>query len=395
MNRRLWIIAAILVNIFIGFGLVIPVMPVMVQEAGAAPFHLGMMLSLYSAVSFFVSPLWGALSDRIGRRPVIMSGLMGFSISFALFGISAENLWLMYASRVLGGFFSGAATSSAIAYIADITTDEERTKGMGLAGAAIGLGFIFGPAMGGLLSGFGYSVPFFASAVLSIITLLFARRFLTESLTAEKMASAGKNKDRKTSRWEAFAGALKYLYVLSFFVTFTLAGLESTLQYFEMSVIGASTEEIGIMFAVSGIVGALIQGGVVRRFVKKGMEGRTILIGLVLSGIGFLLITQSGSFWTATLYVAIFGAGNALIRPCVTSLITQKTRVSHGIASGLISSMDSLGRISGPLLGTLLYQMDIRLPFLSGAVLSFAAILLLVGFYAGTRREQQVLTGQN
>lgn len=395
MNRRLWIIAAILVNIFIGFGLVIPVMPVMVQEAGAAPFHLGMMLAVYSAVSFFVSPLWGALSDRIGRRPVIMIGLFGFSISFALFGVSANNLWLMYASRILGGLFSGAATSSAIAYIADITTDEERTKGMGLAGASIGLGFIFGPAMGGLLSVFGYSIPFFASAALSIITLLFARRFLAESLTAEKMASSGQKRDRKPSRWQAFAGALKYLYILSFFVTFTLAGLESTLQYFEMTVIGASTKEIGIMFAVSGIVGALIQGGVVRRYVKKGMEGRTILIGLVISGIGFFLITQSSNFWTATLFVATFGAGNALIRPCVTSLITQKTTVSHGVASGLISSMDSLGRITGPLLGTLLYQMDIRLPFLSGAVLSFAAMLLLVGFYSSLRREAQILTGEN
>ncbi|MBO8170454.1 MAG: MFS transporter [Bacillaceae bacterium] len=392
MDKRLIIIASVLVNIFIGFGLVIPVMPMMVEEAGAAPFHLGMMLSIYSAVSFVVSPLWGALSDRIGRRPVIMSGLFGFSISFFLFGISGDNLWLMYISRILGGIFSGAATSSAIAYIADITTDEERTKAMGLAGASIGLGFIFGPAMGGLLSVFGYATPYFASSVLSLINLFFAMKMLEESLSPEKRAET--RTKEKTSRWAAFSGALKYLYLLSFFVTFTLAGLESTLQYFEVKKIQATSLEIGIMFAISGIVGAVIQGGVVRKLVKKGQEGRTIMIGLIVSGLGFLLIIFSADFWTATLFVAIFGAGNALIRPCVTSLITQKTTVGQGVASGLISSMDSLGRIAGPLLGTALFQVDIRLPFVSGGLLSFAAITLLIGFYASTRRES-TLAGEN
>lgn len=384
MDKRLLIISIILINIFIGFGMIIPVIPVMVQDVGAAPFHLGMLLAIYSAASFFVSPMWGALADRIGRRPVIMIGLFGFSISFFLFGIGAESLTIMYISRFLGGIFSGAATSSAIAYIADITTEEERTKAMGLAGASIGLGFIFGPAFGGLLSYFGNEVPFYVSALLTLFAMWYTRKYLAESLTAEKRSKAGAPKE---SRWKAFAGALKYLYVMAFFVTFTLAVLESTLQYFEMEVISATTTEIGWMFAIVGVVGALIQGGVVRRYAKGGTEGRFILVGLLLSAIGFYLITLSNSFWTATLFISVFSAGNALIRPCVQSLITQKTTVGQGVASGLISSMDSLGRIIGPLFGTGIYAYGIKLPFYWGAIFSLAAVLLVFGFYAADRRR--------
>jgi DHA1 family multidrug resistance protein-like MFS transporter len=155
MRKQLAIIMVLLITVFIGFGIIIPIMPEMVST-----FHLAVMLAVYSAASFLMSPIWGALSDRIGRRPVIMVGILGFSISFFIFGIAGDQLWLMYASRILGGFFSGAVTACAVAYVADITSEDNRTKGMGLVGMSIGLGFIFGPAVGGLLSVYGNSVPF-------------------------------------------------------------------------------------------------------------------------------------------------------------------------------------------------------------------------------------------
>lgn len=373
MDKRIKTIMVILMTIFIGFGMIIPVLPNMVDNAQAAPYHLGMMLSIYSAVSFFMSPIWGSVSDRIGRRPIIMIGVLGFSISFFLFGLSEHNLWLMYASRILGGAFSGAATACSIAYIADITNEENRTKGMGLAGMSIGLGFIFGPAFGGLLSVFGTSTPFFAASLLSLGTLLFAWFVLKESHTPDPQPP----KNAKESRWKAFSGSLKYLYVLSFLVSFTLSALESTLQYFEMNKIGASSLEMGFMFAISGIAGAIIQGYVIRKKVKKGSESQAIQAGLIISGIGFLLILLSMNFWTAAFYVTIFGIGNALIRPCVTSLITQKTKVGQGVASGLLSSMDSLGRILGPLAGTVLYHYHLNLPFLFGGILLLLSVTLV------------------
>jgi len=205
MKRQMMAAMLILITIFIGFGIIIPIMPEIVRRSGAASyeFHLGMMLSVYSAVSFFMSPFWGGLSDKIGRRPIIMIGVIGFSVSFLLFGLAGENLWIMYASRVLGGIFSGATTSCIVAYVADITTQEQRTKGMALVGMSIGLGFTFGPAIGGLLSGISLAVPFYAAAVLSLVTFIVAFAFLPESLPAERRNT---NQGPRVSRWTAFTG---------------------------------------------------------------------------------------------------------------------------------------------------------------------------------------------
>ncbi|AEI42493.1 MFS transporter [Paenibacillus mucilaginosus] len=384
MNKQLGVVMILLMTIFIGFGIIIPVLPDAITGSGAGSFHLGLLLSVYSLASFLMSPFWGALSDRVGRRPLIMTGAFGFSLSFFLFGIAGDNLVLMYLSRILGGLFSGAATACAVAYVADITTEENRTKGMGAVGMSIGLGFIFGPAFGGLLSGFGTEVPFFAASALAFATFIFAFFMLPESLTEDKRR---KPQEPKVSRWKAFDGPLKYLYVLSFFVSFSLAGLEATLLLFQRDKIGADAQQLGIMFAVSGIVGALIQGGVVRRLIKRGQESMVIGIGLVLSAIGFVLILFSTSLLTASIYLSVFAAGNALIRPCVTSLITQKTKVGQGVASGLSSSMDSLGRITGPLLGAGVYDYSHSLPFYSGALMSAAAVFLLFRFVAADRIE--------
>ncbi|GAA3407230.1 MFS transporter [Paenibacillus hodogayensis] len=375
MKKQLSAIMLLLMTIFIGFGIIIPVLPEIV-----GPFHLNMMLMLYSAVSFLMSPFWGSLSDRIGRRPVLLTGLLGFAVSFLMLGLAGDQLWLLYASRLLGGLFSGAATSCAVAYVADITTEENRTKGMGLVGMSIGLGFIFGPAVGGLLTGFGMSVPFFVASALSFVAFAVAAARLSESLPPDKRGG-----QKRVSRWRAFSGPLKYLYMMSFFVTFTLAGMEGTLQYFEAIKFGAGPMEIGIMFLVSGIVGAGIQGGVVRRLVKPGDEPKVIGIGLLLSALGFFLILLSSSLFTACLYLTVFSAGNSLIRPCVLSLISQKTKVGQGVATGLNSSMDSLGRIAGPLMGMGAYQLHINLPFAIGGVLCLAAIALLLSFQAADR----------
>lgn len=387
-DKRLLIVMVMLMTTFIGFGIIIPVLPELIKEAspGSVEFHTGMMLSIYSAVSFLISPFWGGLSDKIGRRPVILMGVLGFAASFLLFGIADGSLAIMYASRVLGGLFSGAVTSVIVAYVADITPPEQRTRGMGLVGMSIGLGFTIGPGVGGLLSLVSRNTPFFAAAALALITFLLAVTKLTESLPADKRRNSSQP---KPSRWSAFTGSVKYLYVLALFVSLSLAGLEATLQLFGMKRFDVTPLQVGIMFLVCGLVGALIQGGVVRRRIRKGEEPKYIAIGLVISAIGFLLIVTAHSLWTATIYLAIFGIGNALIRPCVTSLITQKTTVGQGVASGLSSSMDSLGRIIGPMFGALLFSIDLQLPYVAGGLLSLAALLLLFRF-----RSADQMTGE-
>ncbi|MFF2093533.1 MFS transporter [Paenibacillus sp. NPDC058174] len=378
-DKRLLIVMAILMTTFLGFGIIIPVMPEIIKQTAHQGFekHTGYMLAVYSLVSFLLSPYWGGLSDRIGRRPIILTGVVGFAVSFVLFGLASGNLPLMYLSRVLGGLFSGAVTSVIVAYVADITPKEHRTKGMALVGMSIGAGFTFGPAFGGFLSVISLETPFYVASGLALFTFVLAFLKLKESLAPEQRRSAS---EPRVSRWTAFTGSLKYLYVLAFFVTFTLAGLEATLQIFGMKRFDVTPLQVGVLFFVCGFVGALVQGGFVRRRIKKGDEPKYIGIGLVISAIGFFMLLGAHSLWWATVSLAVFGIGNALIRPCVTSLITQKTTVGQGVASGLSSSMDSLGRIVGPLFGTFLFTVGDNLPYVSGGVLCLAALLLLVQF---------------
>jgi DHA1 family multidrug resistance protein-like MFS transporter len=389
VKSKLAIVGLMLFTIFIGFGIIIPVLPQLVTEVSekSAYLHTGLMLAVYSLMSFLLSPLWGKLSEKVGRRPVIMTGVLGFSVSFLLFGLSGDNLVIMYVSRILGGLFSGAVVSCIVAYVADITTEDERTKGMAVVGMSIGLGFTFGPGFGGYLSEINHHAPFFAAAALSFIVFIAAWFKLSESLPPERRAS--REPGNRVSRWTAFQGPLKYLYVLAFFVTFSLAILEATLSLFGMKQFDVTPKEVGLMLCFCGLAGALVQGGIVRRRVKIGQEGQYIAIGLLISAAGFFLLLTANSWGLATVYLCIFGIGNSLIKPCVTSLITQKTTVGQGVASGLSSSMDSLGRIVGPLLGTALLGVTLWLPFVVSGFLSIAALGLLAQFRSQDRRKLQ------
>ncbi|MFE4043411.1 MFS transporter [Priestia sp. YIM B13490] len=374
MNKQLGTLMFVIFMVFVGFGVIIPIVPEVIRATGASTVNLGILMASYSIASFITAPFWGKLSDIKGRRPILLWGLLGFSASFFLFSVAKNSLTLMYTSRIIGGLFAGAVIPCAFAYASDSTDEENRTKAMGLLGMSIGLGFIFGPALGGVLSSFGLFVPFVISGILSLIMTAFSFFTLKESLRKE---SADKV---QTSRWHDFTsdfqGAMKYLYVLSFLATFTLAGLEATFQFFQIAKINATPTTIGWMFMASGLTQALIQGGVLQRF-KKGNEKKLMAIGLLVSAIGFTSILLSSSAVNATLFLCIFTAGNALIRPCVLSLITMRTKVGYGSASGLTASMDSLGRIFGPLLSAFAFKLNMTLPFIIGAVVTLAALLLI------------------
>ena len=374
-----------LLNVFIGFGIIIPVLPELVS-----PYHLSLMLSGYSLVSFIMSPIWGAWSDKLGRRPIILTGIVGYAVSFFLFGI-AQDLWLMYVSRLLAGLFSGAVISCTVAYVADVTDEENRTKGMGLVGMAIRARICHRAWRWRCTQLAWLFDTIFRLVVACLADVRFSFFFyLHESLSEEvrEARRAAREAEGKASRWSAFQGAMKYLYVLSFLVSFTLAGLEFALYYYQAERIGIKPFDMGMMFMVSGIIGALVQGGVVRKFIKKGDEPKFITLGLVLSAAGFFWVTLfSSNLLTATLYLTVFSAGNALVRPCVTSLITQKTTVGVGTASGLSSSMDSLGRITGPLLAMGAFYLTIELPFLLGGVICLGGLLLLLRFLAIDRKR--------
>lgn len=358
--------------VMVGFGIIIPVMPFYAEQIGASPTQLGLLMAVYSLMQLIFAPMWGRISDRIGRRPIIMVGIFGLALSFFLMAFSS-TLWMLFAARIVGGFFSSANMPTVMAYVADVTSEEDRGKGMGIIGASVGLGFIFGPAIGGIFSQGSLQTPFLLAGTSALLTFFIVMLFLKESLTLEQRSSQSK---KRVSLLKGLQGPVSTLYILQLFVSLSLSGLEATFAYFAFERANLGSVELGYIFMIMGFAGALVQGGLVGRLTKKYGEGKVIQLGIIISMIGFSLILLTDSFITAAIYLTIFGVGNGFIRPSVSSLLTKRSTTGHGSTTGLLSSFDSLGRIIGPPLGGILYSVSIGLPYISGVILSLIAFLL-------------------
>ncbi len=370
--------------VMVGFGIIIPVMPFYAEEIGASPTQLGLLMAVYSFMQLIFAPMWGRISDKIGRKPIIMVGIFGLALSFFLMAVSTE-LWMLFAARIIGGFFSSANMPTVMAYVADVTSPENRGKGMGLIGASVGLGFIFGPAIGGVFSQSNLSTPFYLAGISSLLTFVLVLVALKESLSPEQRQ---KQEKKKMPLLKALSGPISILYILQLFVSLSLSGLEATFAYFAYEKAQLESVELGYIFMIMGFAGALVQGGIVGRLTKKYGEGFTIQLGIVISMIGFGLILFIDSFTTAAIYLTIFGIGNGFIRPSVSSLLTKRSDTGHGRTTGLLSSFDSLGRIIGPPLGGILFSMTIGLPYISGIILSIIAFLLYRIYSLQTRKSE-------
>jgi DHA1 family multidrug resistance protein-like MFS transporter len=383
-QRYLPLLFAVMFLVMAGFGIIIPVLPFFAEKAGANPTQLGLLMAVYSFMQLIFAPIWGRLSDRYGRKPILLIGISGLTISFFLFAVSTE-LWMLFAARILGGLLSSATMPTAMAYVADVTTPENRGKGMGMIGAAVGLGFIFGPAIGGIFSKTSLNMPFFIAGFLSFATSLFVFLFLKESLPKEMRTEKSQQRE---PIWKAFNGTIIFLYILQFFVSFSLSGLEATFAYYVAKRANIGSTELGYIFMIMGLAGAFVQGGLIGKLIKKFGEGKVIQGGIIVSAIGFALILLIKDFLTSAMYLSIFGIGNGVIRPCLSSLITKHSTVGQGSATGLLSSFDSLGRIIGPPIAGWLFTMMIGLPYVSGIVLSFGALVLFYFFSRQVKKEK-------
>ncbi|QED46260.1 MFS transporter [Cytobacillus dafuensis] len=371
-KRVLPILFLVMFLVMVGFGIIIPVLPFYAEEIGASPAQLGWLMAVYSLMQLIFAPIWGKVSDRIGRKPVILLGIAGLSISFFLQAFSGQ-LWMLFAARMIGGILSSANMPTVMAYVADITSEENRGKGMGVVGAATGLGFVFGPAIGGVFSKISLTMPFFLAGATSAITFILVLLILKESLPKEKRQKQSEN---KSSRWSAFTGSVSILFFLQLFISLSLSGLEATFAYFAAKKADLGTVQLGYIFMIMGLASAIVQGGLVGKLTKKYGEGAVIQAGIVVSAIGFGLILLVNSFTTAAIFLTIFGIGNGVIRPSVSALITKKSVAGHGSSTGLLSSFDSLGRIIGPPLGGWLFAIQAGLPYISGVILSIIAFIL-------------------
>lgn len=376
MKKAILLLMSVQFFVYLGFGIVIPILPEVVLHEGYSEVHVGGLLTVYALASFFTAPFWGAFSDRTGRKKLILVGLVGFSASFFLFALFMQNLALLYFSRVVGGVFSGALYTAVTGFVADMTDEENRNKYMGLLGMSIGLGFIFGPAIGGILGHIDLQAPYLASGLLTLLLLVYAQFVLKEP---ERRGEANKRALLPKGGATLWQYRIRYLFLTSFMVTFILAGIEATFQLFQINQISITPLQVGYLFMASGLVDAAIQGGVVRR-VKNGTETTWILVAQLITAAGLLLIPFTTNLFWAGFALSVFTAGNALARTVLVSLTTKESGGKYGTAAGMTYSMDNMGRIIGPLLFTWIFTREAGNMYYVSAILALLTIVLVVAF---------------
>jgi MFS transporter, DHA1 family, tetracycline resistance protein len=366
----------IFVTVFIdliGFGIIIPLLPFYAEHFGASAFLVGLLSTSFSFAQFVFAPFWGWLSDRVGRRPVILAGLVGSALSYAMFAL-ADSLPMLFVARTLAGV-AGANIPTAQAYIADITTPQTRAKGMGLVGAAFGLGFIFGPAIGGFLSHWGYAAPAWFAAGLSLANFCAALVLLPESRPAHARTVSPSRR-----RFDAFREALQrphlpWVLLLNFIAVTAFASFEATFALFSERRFGFTTVTIGYMFAWIGIVITIVQGGLVGRVVPKVGERRVIPVALLVISVSLACVPLAPSVLWLGVVVGVLAAGLGFNTPSMLSIISQLgSDRDQGSTLGLSQSLASLARIVGPAWGGFVFDaLGMRSPFVTAAALMLVA----------------------
>lgn len=379
-------LSLIFLTVFIdllGFGILIPILPSFAKkELGVDETAIGIAIAIYSFVQFLFNPFFGKLSDKHGRKPVIVVSLFLNAIGYILFAYTHSYIMLLV-SRVIAGI-GGSSIGVAQAYIADVTTKENRSKGMGLIGAAFGLGFVFGPLIGGFLSEYGYMVTGFAAAGFSLLAFLLTLIYLPES-NLNREASVQKKRslfDIEGTKKILSRPELFILVLLFFMLTFSFANIYGTFALLGIQVYGFTDLQNGYMFGIVGLTSAIVQGGLIG-YVNKIMSKKyIIIIGAFLIMITLALIPYGQTFLGLAIISIVLSYGTGTLQPTILSLISEVTSdAEQGITLGINQSFSAFARVLGPLWGGFAFEfLGYPFPFLTGAVFTFLIFILSV-FY--------------
>ncbi len=367
----------------IGFGICLPLLPKYAERYGAQGWQIGAAMGVYSLMQLVFAPWWGQLSDRIGRRPVLLVSNFGSIIAYGLFGLSASYIgdtgfWILIGSRVFAGI-CGANLSVASAYIADVTTPDKRSKGMGLIGMAFGLGFILGPVIGSqAFKHFGLAGPGAVAAVICAINFLLGCFILPE--TRKKDAAPPIRRPRFAQiRHVLGMKEVGFLIGIYFLGTFAFTAFESTLPLLLDAKLRFDEEHVGYVFAFCGIMAAMVQGGGIGRLVKSFGERRLIGASLIVVAVSLVLMPLANSLPTMLAALAVFAIGSGINRAPTMGLISQLSPADEqGTTLGVAQSAGTLARVLGPTVATTLYDLWLPAPYLACATIALLAGLLAV-----------------
>jgi DHA1 family tetracycline resistance protein-like MFS transporter len=376
----------------LGFGLVMPFLALQARDTFGVDASVAALLgTTYSAMQFVFMPVWGKLSDRIGRRPVMLWSVLASALSMAALGgslaFTSSVIWL-FVTRALSGMAT-ANIGTASAYIADITSPEERVKGMGMIGMAFGIGFVVGPGVGGVLSSIplnGREGPWacFAAAALSLINFVWAWFSLPESLPQERRQRARAD---RTTRLEGLRLAtqtpgIARAAVANFLIILAFSGLENTYALFTKDSFGLTQRQVGMLFVLMGVMGAGIQGGFMRRASGRYRETSLAFIGIVLQLGAFvgIVVSAAAGVWLLLIASAALSIGNGFTQPSLSAYVSRLADPARqGETLSGVQSLSSLGRVFGPLIAGQLYTFAPSAPFGGGAVILLLALLIALG----------------
>ena len=370
----------------IGFGIVLPPLPFIAERMGASPTEITLVLGLYSVGQFFAAPIWGRISDSIGRKPVLVISLIATVLGYVALAF-ADTMWTIGGARLFAGLMAGNI-AVAFAYVTDVTTRENRAKGMGILGAAAGMGFVFGPAIGGLLAGSDPNTVNFTmiagiAAVLAAIALVGTVFVLKESLPEDQRRPWGQaNEAHPFQDLTSVLSRTVFLFLIisSFLIIFGQSLMETTFALFSSRQFGFGPREVGLLFGGIGMIAAIVQGGGMAYLAKRFSERNLTIFGVLCSSLG---LAGMGLAETVPMLIAgciVMAIGFGVFSPALSSLVSHEAgEQDKGVVMGVYQASQSLGRMTAPLIsGAIFSGVGINAPMLIGALLGAPCVLFVL-----------------
>lgn len=362
-----------------GFGVILPILPFYATSLGAEPFELGMLIAVFAFMSLVFGPIAGKFADKYGRKKVLLIGTAAFVAGYLIFAFT-YSLEAAFFARMLEGIAAAAIFPACISLLSDYTTEQERGKAMGLVGMSFSLGFIIGPAFGGLAAAISVQTAFLLSALFAALNFASVLLQVREPKEKEESKHLAQKENRLLGH---LSSPIIFLFLSSAMISFMIGGLDAVLALYTSQRLGFTSAEVGIIFTYIGVLIMAMQfigGGLVNKFGEK----KLIPFGLGLSGLGFFLLSFADGWPMLMVALAVFVAGNSTVFPSVTSLITKKVQGKRGAVLGLNSSFQSAGELLGPLYGGLLYGINHAYAFPGLAIVIWAYALFFL-FYGGRK----------
>ena len=376
MTRPLLVIfLTIFVNL-VGFGIIVPLLPFYAETFGASPLVVGMLFAVFSLCQLIASPILGDLSDRYGRRPILIVSLIGTAVSFAMLAL-AHSITMLFLARIVDGL-SGGNISTARAYVADVTEPKDRSRAFGLIGAAFGLGFIFGPAISALLAPISYTAPIWAAAALTLVATAMAWIWLPETV---HRAHAGTGMPFRNVVAMMGRPSLRRVLVMDFAYWFAFAIFQTTFGLFVAARFGFDAPRTASFFAAFAVLGAVVQGIFIRTIVRRFGDKTTFRLGLVCAAIGLVAATLTHTVTLFAVSLIPLALGIGFGHPTMSSLISRAAGAEEqGRVQGAASAVESLGRTIGPVWGSAsLQRFGEASPYISAALFLIMTLVLSVG----------------